>query len=349
MVSAALAKGLRPWLAVLAAAALTVWVAVAGAAPAEPVPAAAPHGTDAACFHCHEDAHQGSVGTRCQDCHTSESWRPSTFTAARHASTKFPLTGKHEGADCAVCHPNAKLVGQPLECAGCHLDRHRGRLGDRCTDCHTTTGFRPVPDFDHAGRTGFALTAPHGDGVACSDCHQGARGRALLVTAEPGCGTCHAPSHGDFGACDACHGGDATWTEAAFDHRSTSFPLERRHAAQRCASCHPTGTVAARTRSDCSACHADIHGGQLSQVCEDCHRPDRWRLVRFDHDASWMPLRGAHFVTACASCHANQRWLGLPRECFGCHSADARRGPPAVPAHLTGIGECDDCHGTWTW
>jgi hypothetical protein len=329
------------------------WALTAGAAPdtgaTAPAAPTASHSGEAACFHCHEDVHRGTVGTTCQDCHTSESWSPSTYTLARHATTKFPLTGKHEGAECATCHPNAKLVGQPLECAGCHLDRHRGKLGSDCTECHSTAGFSPVADFDHAGRTGFALTTPHGEGVTCDDCHEGARGRLLQVEPNPGCATCHAPSHGEFGACESCHGGQTTFTTASFDHRSTSFRLERRHSALGCASCHPAGQDAAATGSDCTDCHADIHSGQLGQVCDDCHKPDRWRLVRFDHDAAWIPLRGSHFVTACTSCHTNQRWLGLPRECFGCHSADARQGPQTVPAHVTGVGECEDCHGLWTW
>ncbi len=335
------------WL--LAAGLLAVGVA-GGAEPGPSGSSPAPHGMDGvACFHCHADVHQGTVGTACQDCHTSESWAPSTFSVSRHATTKFPLENAHATAECSLCHPNAKLVGQPLECAGCHLDRHRGTLGTACTECHDTVAFAPVEGFDHAGRTGFALTGPHGEGVTCDDCHQGPRGRALLVTAEPGCATCHAPSHGDLGACDTCHADRPTFAGATFDHRATSFPLERRHATQSCASCHPVGSVGAAARSDCSSCHVDVHAGQLSTVCEDCHRPDRWRLVRFDHDATAVPLRGSHFVSPCTSCHQNQRWIGVPRDCFGCHSDDARRGPPSIPAHASGVGECQDCHNSWVW
>jgi hypothetical protein len=327
------------------------WIAVA-ASGAEPAgaPAGMGHGAEGvACYHCHADPHRAAVGNACQDCHTSESWSPSTFTVARHAETKFPLVGAHAAADCTLCHPNAKLADQPLECAGCHLDRHRGKLGTGCAECHGTEHFAPVDGFDHAGRTGFALTGPHDDGVACDDCHAGARGRALLTTVAPDCATCHAPGHGDFGACAQCHADQATFAGGAFDHRGTGFPLERRHAAQACATCHPVGSVATEARSDCATCHVDVHAGQLSTSCSDCHRPDRWRLVRFDHDAAWFPLRGAHFVTACTSCHTNQRWLGLPRDCFACHSQEARLGPRSIPAHVTGVAECEDCHGTWTW
>ncbi len=319
-----------------------------GASPEAPAPAQ--HTSDAACSHCHEDVHQGAVGTTCQECHTSETWVPSTFGLTDHANTKFALTGKHATAECSLCHPNARLAGQPLECAGCHLDRHRGKLGENCAECHSTERFAPVEGFDHAGRTGFALTGPHGGDVSCDDCHTGPRGRLLQVAVEPGCATCHAPSHGDFGACESCHPADrTTFAGASFDHRSTSFALERRHAAQSCASCHPAGSVGSDARSDCQACHTDVHAGQTGSVCTDCHRPDRWRLVRFDHDATSVPLRGSHFVASCTSCHTNQRWIGLPRDCFGCHSGEARRGPSSVPAHVTGIGECGDCHNSWTW
>ncbi|MCB9684246.1 MAG: hypothetical protein H6738_00155 [Alphaproteobacteria bacterium] len=318
--------------------------------PAEPSTAMGSHGSDAACGHCHDDPHANTVGDRCQQCHTTEAWSPSLFTVTDHASTAFPLEGKHATASCTLCHPNAKLVGQPTTCSGCHLDRHRGKLGDQCSECHSTSGFKPVEGFDHAGKTGFALTGPH-DGPACADCHTGARGRALLVTLEPSCETCHASPHGDLGApCDTCHT-DGTFASArkSFDHRTTAFALERRHSALPCASCHPAGQVAQTTPTDCGGCHVDPHAGQLSVVCADCHRPDRWRLVRFDHDASMWSLRGKHFATPCVSCHTNQRWIGLPTSCWGCHANDLARAPSWVPAHANPAAECADCHGTWTW
>ena len=89
--------------------------------------------------------------------------------------------------------------------------------------------------------------------------------------------------------------------------------------------------------------------GQLTTSCEDCHRPDRWRLVRFDHDLTAVPLRGAHMVTPCTSCHTNQRWIGLTTVCWDCHAGDAARAPRTVDAHGFGRVECQDCHSLWRW
>jgi len=85
--------------------------------------------------------------------------------------------------------------------------------------------------------------------------------------------------------------------------------------------------------------------------CAECHRPDRWRLARFDHDQTAWPLRGRHFTTACASCHTGQRWVGLPTECWDCHALDAGRAnaTSGVP-HPFGAVDCTDCHFSgWRW
>jgi len=298
-----------------------------------------------ACRACHVDPH----GTErpCSDCHGATAWVPSSFSLTDHASTKFPLVGRHLVVPCASCHPNGKLAPLPTACARCHTDPHRGLLPGPCDKCHTANGWRPVPNFDHA-QTGFALTGPHAD-LKCGDCHQGDRGRAMHQAATVTCRTCHVPDHGPFGgrACQSCHPTSVLTFAGAlpFDHRQTAFPLARRHKVQPCNACHPPGPD---PRADCAACHLDPHGGEMSVECDDCHRPDRWRLTRFDHDNTGFPLHGQHFVTPCGTCHTNQRWIGLPQACQDCHALDAARGP-ATPPHLT-LAPCDDCHtSAWTW
>lgn len=329
-----------------------------------------------ACAHCHADPHgmssgQGAPARACQDCHGTEKWRPSLFTVEQHASTRFPLEGRHQRVACGLCHVDSgqgsaprvevQLLGMPMECAGCHVDRHRGKLGTECATCHAPTGFKPVLiDFDHAARTGFSLTGPH-EGVACESCHQGDNGRALRVVQTATCGTCHTPSHADFvagpgetGDCARCHPPQSeTFAGARFDHRrETAFPLERRHAALGCADCHPRdpGPGGSKMPDErCQGCHLDVHSGQLGTACADCHRPDRWRAVRFDHDRTLFTLRGRHFVTPCASCHSNQRWVGLRTECWDCHALELRRAPASVPAHTQGLADCSACHQPWRW
>lgn len=376
---------------------VTLLLAVVAARAADPVPAAPPavpavgmHGpAGVACAHCHDDVHAGAGTGGCQRCHGTDAWSPALFTVAEHAETRFPLVGRHQDVACASCHtrevvasasasaaaPVVRLAGLPTNCAGCHFDRHRGKLGAECETCHAPTGFTPVlVDFDHLARTGFALTTPHAD-IACDACHDGDNGRAMRLVASATCETCHTPGHGAFdrvGPCESCHRVDqasalgmpwggptplgvswggptlASFAAATFDHRrGTAFPLERRHAAEACAACHPVGSAAPDDR--CSACHVDVHSGQLGTGCEDCHRPDRWRIVRFDHDSTLFTLRGRHFVTPCLSCHANQRWIGLADQCWDCHVADLARAPASIPAHTVGLPDCSDCHGTWTW
>ena len=312
---------------------------------------AGPHPLDeAACTHCHTDPHP--VGAQaCVDCHEVEAWVPSTFTLQDHAQTSFPLEGRHVDVGCRDCHLELKLTGLPTVCADCHVDRHRGKLGQACTDCHSVEGFKPVLDFEHDAQTGFVLTGHHGD-VPCASCHEGSNGAAMRMTLDATCTTCHAVGHGPIGSqCNDCHTlAHDTFADArsGFDHRPTSFRLERRHRALPCASCHDP----AQTRPPdpaCRSCHTDVHAGQLGTVCSDCHRPDRWTVARFDHDQTGWPLSGRHFVTPCNSCHTAQNWIGLNQECFTCHQPDLLRAPRGVDAHNNPVATCEDCHNTWSW
>lgn len=317
----------------------------------------APHVKEATCSHCHADPHQGSTKAdgECSVCHTSEAWKPSTFTVERHASTPFPLTGKHATTSCKLCHFEPKLDDVPKVCSRCHVDRHDGRLGTTCEKCHTTTAFAPVPGFDHAV-TGFTLDGKHAQ-ATCADCHQGKLGKALsMVTSSPvKCGTCHQAQHGaELGSdCRACHepskGPFSKARGMTTQHQQTGFALERRHASLKCGTCHTAAGPPPTQR--CASCHADPHSGQLGQGCEDCHQADRFRVVRFDHDRTGWPLRGRHFMAPCASCHTAQRWVGLVDECWDCHAAAAARGKAKAPeAHPFGPLECTNCHTSqWKW
>jgi len=66
-------------------------------------------------------------------------------------------------------------------------------------------------------------------------------GRNLAAT----CAGCHAErglaAHGDFGACDRCHStADDGFRGSTFDHATTGFTLNGRHATLGCRDCHPT-------------------------------------------------------------------------------------------------------------
>jgi hypothetical protein len=96
-------------------------------------------GTPMDCFACHavDDAHEGSLGTDCAVCHTTEGWAPTTFD---HTKSAFQLTGAHISVDCAQCHADKLFKGTPTDCFACHAkdDAHEGSLGTDCAACHTT-------------------------------------------------------------------------------------------------------------------------------------------------------------------------------------------------------------------
>jgi hypothetical protein len=289
----------------------------------------------------------GSPGSApgCADCHTTAGWRPSTITAADHADRGFALRGAHAQVSCRGCHAAGSFAGTARACSSCHLDvRHRGRFGSDCASCHDETAWSPAAGFDHA-RTGFALERGHAR-VACAACH-GRDGLRLAGAAAPtACQTCHAAPHGaQFGArCTECHTTASFRALPPFDHAArTDFPLELRHAALPCLQCHDARRRPTVNRA-CRTCHGDPHRGSNALDCGDCHRADRWRLVRFDHDLTAYPLVGRHRLAACGSCHSNPNWTGVRTDCVACHALDRPR--DADHAHEI---VCDDCHGLATW
>jgi hypothetical protein len=281
----------------------------------------------------------------CADCHTTAGWRPSTITAVDHAGFGFALRGAHATTACQTCHATGRFVGADRTCAGCHPDvRHRGRFGTDCASCHDEIAWSRTARFDHA-RTGFPLDHAHAP-LGCPACH-GSDGLKLVRVAAPAaCQTCHAAPHGtQFGArCTGCHTTASFHAVPPFDHAAhTDFPLELRHAALRCLSCHdarqrPTVHAACRT------CHGDPHRGGNAFDCSDCHRADRWRIIRFDHDLTSYPLVGRHRIAACGSCHTNPTWTGVRSDCVACHAFDR----PRTQDHLTKL-TCDDCHTPTSW
>lgn len=201
--------------------------------------------TPGECSACHEDVHQGSFGTGCEQCHTPEGWNLATFD---HSLSAFPLTGEHVEVGCQECHTNGTFKGLPVDCAGCHLadDAHNGTLGVSCERCHVSDGWETIT-FDHT-QTAFPLTGAHGS-VPCSSCHQG----GAFSATPTACAACHSePAYhsGLFSSgCESCHNASA-WSPAGFDQAHT-FPLNHEDASGACGECHPS-TLHSYT---CFNCH----------------------------------------------------------------------------------------------
>jgi hypothetical protein len=340
-------------------------------------------GLATACSSCHVDEHHGQLaGSSCDSCHTQESWRPAP--GFDHARTSWPLTGKHASVDCVRCHQTTQtdpgrhdavyriFRGVATDCASCHEDTHRGRLGTRCEPCHATSGWRGAlrAGFDHS-RTDYPLEGRHA-ALACERCH--VPGRSLRM-AHARCTDCHADAHvgqlahrADGGRCESCHDVDG-FRPARFgidDHAETDYPLAGAHLAVACDRCHkttvpPRGKVGRETiqlrfaSTRCAACHRDPHEDGVRRLvaesgCEGCHRVLSWHVVAFDHARTTYPLTGRHVAVACTGCHeetasgrapAGLRFAGVPRNCEGCH-----RDPHLGQFERAQAAACDRCHTT---
>ncbi len=278
------------------------------------------------CDDCHatDDPHVDTFADQpCTDCHTQDTWDGAP--GFDHAETRYPLTGRHRGADCRGCHTDLpadvesgpwprgealRFDGLRVEgCATCHADPHDGAMDDRCQSCHDTRDWlgvdreRVASRFDHAS-TGFDLVGRH-EAMECADCHDAQRVAGLSGIAM-------------------------TFDSSTRDH---AFPRP------------VAGT--------CATCHTDPHDGLFEDlpaggVCTDCHGEVNWLpasydLARHNREAAFV-LEGAHAVIPCATCHESSDGrlefaLGVPENCVSCHEADDPHG-----GQFVGRG-CDGCHG----
>ncbi len=300
--------------------------------------------TPRACIDCHrsDDAHNGTLGTRCESCHAETAWRTVRFD---HGATRFPLVGAHNRATCASCHIGGRYRGIPTTCINCHRadDAHQGRLGADCAACHTPANWKTTR-FDHA-RTGFALQGRHAT-TTCQSCHREPADRVHLNKA---CVACHADDDKHAGrngpTCEQCHNA-ADWKRTSFDHAAaTRFPLRGAHAPLACERCHVRPAREVKLNMACASCHTsdDQHAGQLGANCGQCHNDQAWNSsVRFDHDLTPFPLIGAHKPLQCVACHASKRFKDAPIECVRCHEDDNKHAGRLGP-------NCAQCHDATAW
>ena len=323
------------------------------------------------CLACHTDLLNSqdnlhtvmlaqSQTTECFICHTDHRGAEAPVTILDlehfpHEATGYSLQGHRRTAvgasfTCADCHGD-RIQAIDLEvCAACHQDidapfmaGHLSAFGGECLACHDgidTYG----RSFDH-NQAAFQLLGQHST-AACADCHSGARTVPDLQNTPRECLDCHAsddPHSGQFGKdCGGCHTPDG-WEEAAFDHSLAAFPLTGIHAEVACSDCH-TGGIFKGTPQDCFSCHAvdDAHAGQFGKKCAECHTPDEWTNVKFDHSLAAFPLTGAHSSVPCTDCHKDGVFQGTPQECSACH---------AEPAYHLGLfgSDCATCHDSAAW
>lgn len=317
------------------------------------------------CLGCHEEiatdieSMEGFHGVspdvgklECAACHTDHEGRDADVLGLvrsrfDHDLTSFPLRDSHREAACADCHEqDATFHAAATDCVSCHGedDRHMGRLGSECADCHRETEWADAT-YDHELSTGFALTGSHA-GLSCVDCHVNEQ----YVDTPTDCIGCHRDDDTHMGLngtkCQDCHTTD-DWEKTSFDHfAATTFALRDNHAGLDCEACHRGNKFEVATPTECIGCHLedDVHAGVNGTMCEDCHRETEWLDVSFDHavDAGFA-LNGAHAVLECADCHLEPVAEGRPETtCVGCHGGE--------DPHRMQLGDdCSRCHGELTW
>ena len=225
-----------------------------------------------ACSNCHDDYHRGEfkeagVSPDCVECHSLEKgFDYSLYTLEEHQATEFPLEGAHNATPCFACHVSEtdarwSFRNMGNACADCHQDIHEGYInpkyypGDDCTACHRNEAWSAV-DFDHS-KTAWALDGKHAE-VACSACHfieiSGKKPyrEQKFANLDTDCRGCHENVHGETFAiegvtdCTRCHVTES-WFPKRFDHNSTNFPLEGKHAEIECSACHEVAAAGGET------------------------------------------------------------------------------------------------------
>ena len=197
------------------------------------------------------------------------------------------------------------------ECSSCHVSFNRAGQDALCRDCH-----EDVSDDLESGR-GFHGKSDDVSGKRCASCHTDHEGRKADIL---------------------------NLDEAGFDHRFTDFELQGKHSEAACDGCHAPVAKHRDTPVDCVDCHQedDVHQNFLGDACADCHNPNDWLEVEFDHDVTGYPLVGKHIENACTDCHADQTHQNTPVTCYGCHAEDDSHGGRSGD-------KCENCHNPSSW
>ena len=160
------------------------------------------------CANCHRasDVHAGELGTRCDQCHTTEGWRAGV-SFDHDLTANIPLLGLHVAVSCEQCHTTRKYRDAGLECIDCHKkdDVHKGSLGVACAKCHSPNGWRPCGNSTTARRRDSHSPALTRSSFARAASKQPADEVKLNLT----CLSCHEQDDvhlGQYGRqCQRCH------------------------------------------------------------------------------------------------------------------------------------------------
>jgi hypothetical protein len=324
----------------------------------------------------------------CVRCHLEHNGRQFSLTRFENKKTfdhkgftGFALEGKHAALSCEGCHNLSKIpaaakseikvkdlnhtfLGLTKECTTCHKDQHTGQLGTDCLRCHSQEVWKPAAGFSHF-RTPFPLTGLH-QNLSCDKCHGPKPGMAEAKykgLAYANCQSCHVDPHkGAFqnakfqGTCETCHstaGWKGSQATLSFNHQTTKFPLNGKHALTKCAECHKDSDFHRPVAHErCSDCHEDIHKNQFAtraagSDCGACHNETSFKpalFTRESHQQSAFKLEGKHASVECSTCHLpdgkDAIYMTKRLVCVDCH-ADPHGGEFAGAPYTN---KCELCH-----
>lgn len=342
------------------------------------------------CLECHQgveiqltDEHSlhGSMWfvnliNNCRDCHPEHLGLNSYLTNYEGEGFPHHLVGislnshSDPGLDqeiiCRDCHPVSFSAFTQDTCTDCHVEidatfvtNHLSGFGGKCLACHD--GQETINSTYAHDQGDFNLTGAHST-IACDSCHHGSGSIKEFQQTPSDCLSCHWQE--DIHqpplsfTCEKCHT-PSTWAAIHFDHSLTGFELIGGHSELACDACH-ANLLFEGNSTDCYSCHEQDEPHQLlfGTGCEQCHVPDSWDRIVFDHNGPYADLCSTchdadkpemHFSGQCSTCHQTSAWLPASfdhqdanaTDCLSCHIGDA-------PANHFG-GQCSFCHDTTSW
>jgi hypothetical protein len=325
------------------------------------------------CADCHEDQHRGEFAStdrgECALCHSTSGYRPTLFGTDAHASTRFPLVGKHLASPCSACHtaarPRLDLHVAKQACADCHANPHGDQFAKEmaqggCAHCHEPRGWS-LPKIDHSS---WPLTGAHAAAL-CESCHHPTpedrkAGRGASYRGVPRrCTGCHDDAHlGQFRLtqpaleCDRCHS-TKDFKIPRFDHQAIAgWALTGAHQKTECAKCHQTVSIAGdrptvRWRgpsTECKFCHANPHEQRTAATAKSSPRLSA--LVPAPAPAPSSTAAGHSFSDAvsCSACHSTAAWRATDAAGGTVKFDHSTTGFPLTGQHVR--APCASCHNS---
>ncbi|MDP2335074.1 MAG: cytochrome C [Bacteroidota bacterium] len=303
------------------------------------------------CTDCHKDVHDNKFGNDCWKCHSENSFhQPAGMNTFDHSKTDFLLKGKHQALDCKKCHKGKYTTPiKSSRCTDCHSDYHKGQFSKKeatsdCKDCHNENGFLGSSfTFERHNNSGFILEGAHA-ATPCIACHKKEKDWQFSDL-DKRCVACHENIHKNHikekfipeGKCESCHT-VINWNKVTFDHQTTTFQLQGKHAGRTCRDCHfkkeNDNLIVqkfAELKGNCEECHTDVHQQQFNANgttdCTKCHKFENWKAEKFDHNQTRFKLDGGHQNVECKKCHLVNKsnfgpfiqYKNTKMQCKNCH------------------------------